>query len=116
MSMKVIRTSKELTPQEVYALTMSQGTARMKDSVSQEVEIKSFALYEEEDSKGELKEILSILTPEGEVLATISDTFKRDFFKMVDFFADNDMTVNSIEVLSGISKSDREFITCKYVS
>jgi hypothetical protein len=62
------------------------------------------------------KTILSIVTPENEVFATNSPTFKEDFLKMQEMFADCGEEVHSVKVISGTSKAGREFITCVYVS
>jgi hypothetical protein len=113
--MEILKTSKQLTTKEKYFLTMAPNAQKMKDAVSQRVEITAFCLYTDTNAKGEVQEILSIMTPEDEVFATISPTFKEDFFKLVDLFADNGETVNSIVVTSGTSKAGREFITCVYV-
>jgi hypothetical protein len=112
--MEIIKTSKDLTPQEVYFLTMSPTVQKMSDAESQIIEVESWALYEDENSKGEIQSILAIKTPEGEVFATNSATFKEDFVKMNELFNGMGVTVNAIKVSSGTSKLGRKFITCVY--
>lgn len=112
--MKITKTSKELSPQEKYFLTMSPSVQKMKDVIGQEIEVVAFCIYEDTNSKGEEQEILSIVTPENEVFATNSPTFISDFTKMWELFSADGVTVNVIKVMSGKSKSDREFITCVY--
>ena len=112
--MRITRTSKELSAQEKYFLTMAPSVQKMKDAVSQEIEVSAWCLYEDTNSKGDEQEILSIVTPEGDVFATNSPTFKEDFIKMYDMFIDSGEKVTAIKVISGKSKSDREFITCVY--
>ena len=60
------------------------------------------------------QEVLAIMTPDGEIFATNSPTFKEDFFQMQELFQDMGETVHAISVISGISKAGREFISCAY--
>lgn len=113
--MKIIEASKNLTPKEIYNLTMSPATQKMKSVIGQRIEISAWALYEDVDKKnGELQEVLSIITPEGEIFATNSLTFKEDFNDMFTLFRDMGEEVHAITVISGTSKAGREFITCTY--
>lgn len=101
-----------LTNKQRYLLTMSNRAQKMSDCEEQIVEIAAWALYEDQDSKtGEMKEILSILTADGDVLATISPTFKKDFLNMVDAFGDE---LQKIRIVAGNSKNGRKYITCEY--
>jgi len=114
--MKIIQKSKELTPQEIYFLTMSPSVQKMSDQDTQIIEVSAFALYEDENGKGETQEILAIMTPDKEVFATNSATFKNDFKKMYELFDSLGVQVQSIKVVSGTSKNDRTFYTCVYES
>jgi hypothetical protein len=113
--MDVIKTNKELTAQEKYFLVMSPTVQKMKDIVSQEIEVVNWCLYSDTNSKGEEQTILSISTPENEIFATNSPTFIEDFTKMYDMFKECGEDVHAIQVTSGTSKANREFITCVYV-
>lgn len=112
--MKVLKTSENLSPVQVYNLTMASTTSKLSDAVEQVVEFSAYALYEDVNAKGEENEILSFITPEGEVFATISKTFKDEFFKMVEFFEGEGVSVTAFKVLGGTSKAGRPFITCTY--
>ncbi len=113
--MEILKKSKEtFTPKELYVLTMSPETQKMKDAISQTIEVGNFCLYEDTNSKGELQNILAISTPEGECIATNSATFIEDFFRMQDLFSGCGEVVKSVKVISGTSKAGREFITCAY--
>jgi hypothetical protein len=112
--MKIVETSKELNAQERYFLTMAPSVQKMKDAVSQEIEVSAWCVYEDVNSKGENQTILSIATPENEVFATNSPTFIEDFLSMNFMFEGCGEKVSAIKVISGRSKSDREFITCVY--
>lgn len=112
--MKITRTSKELTVKEKYMLTKAPTVQRMKNCVGQRIEIDAYAFYTDVNKDGEETEILSVLTPEGEVFATNSPTFKKDFLDMVDMFADSGEEIKAVRVVGGKSKAGRDFITCVY--
>ena len=112
--MKIITKSGELTPKEIYFLTMSPTVQKMSDAEGQIIEVSNWVVYEDENSKGETQSILSLRTPENEIFATNSPTFKEDFVKMNELFNSMGEQVHSIKVTSGMSKNDRKFITCVY--
>lgn len=113
--MNIIKSTENLTPVDLYKLTMNPNAVKMKNVVGQRLEVACYALYEDVDKKtGELQQILAIQTPEGEVFATNSPTFIEEFTKMVDFFAGFGMIVDAIKVVSGVSKGGREFISVVY--
>ena len=114
--MEILKTSKTLTPQEVFAMTMGAQSKKMADAVGQTIEVAAWCLYTDINSDGELKEILAIQTPEGEIMSTISPTFKEDFMNMYDFFKDNEIEVQAIAIIDGKSKAGRTFITCTYAA
>ena len=113
--MQIINQSGELKTVDLYHLTMSPATQKMKDIKGQRLEVSCWCIYEDvQKSTGALQEILAVKTPENEVFATNSPTFIEDFTNMWNLFKSNGETVNAITVISGKSKSDREFITCTY--
>lgn len=115
--MNIIKSSAELTVKEKYNLTMSSKIQRMRDAEGQRLEVCKWCEYIDVDTKtNEEKTILSIMTPEGEVFATNSATFLRDFEQITDMLLDagEDGTVFVIEVITGTSKAGRTFYTCAY--
>ena len=105
----IIGKSRELTNQELYLLTMSPKSDSVKNHVGDCIDVSAWLLFEDTDKKtGEVHRVLSVLTPENEVLSTISPTFQSDFLDMSELFH-NDF---SFEIISGKSKAGREFITC----
>lgn len=113
--MTIIKSSPNLTPVDIYNLTMNPKTEKMQNHKGERLELAEWALYEDVNQKtGELHEILSIKTVEGEIFATNSPTFKRDFFSMLELFESMGATVPAIVVDSGYSNAGREFITCVY--
>ena len=113
--MRIINASKDLGAKQIYTLTMNPSTIKMKDVVGERIEIAYWAIYEDVSQKtGEVQEILAIVTPEGKCYATNSPTFARDFNNMLELFTSMGENVPAVVVISGKSKTDREFITCVY--
>lgn len=102
----------QLTNKQKYVLTMSPKVQKMTTAKGSTLELACWAIYRDLDSDGEEREILSMSTPEGETFATNSATFRADFERMIDLLGAEEVTM--IEVISGTSKNNREFITCAY--
>lgn len=114
--MNILKTNAN-TPAEIYNLTMNPQTLKMSNFKESTIRLALHCLYEDVDAKtGEVKEILTIMDESGAVYGTNSKTFQDDFFKMVELFESMGAKVNEIAVISGVSKSGREFITCKFIS
>ena len=108
----ILNSSKNLTLNDVYKLTMSKNTQKLSDG--QVIELKAWAVYEDADFKTqEVKQILSLLTEEGETLATISDTFRRDFLSIVELCEAYGQELKKIRIVTGTSKNNRKFVTCE---
>jgi len=112
--MRIIKTiPEEITNKQLYNLTMSPKIQKMSEQRGSVIEIAAVCVYEDVDKKtGELHEVMSIMTPDGEIFATNSATFMGDFAAMCDMFGDTGVT--AIEVITGTSKAGREYITCAY--
>ena len=108
--MNILKTSKELTKMQAYKLRSSKESHSFKDAAGTEVEVLAWMNYEDENSKGEAVNILAIMTPEGEVFAGQSETFKRSFFEAMDIFGDD---LESIWVLTNTARSGREYVYCE---
>lgn len=110
-TMRIIKSNKELTTKERYKLTMDPTIGKMKDAIGSRLSIEAWAVYEDTNSDGKEQTILSILTKDGEVFATNSPTFLREFQRLNELFEDAGETVEAVEVVSGTSKNGREYIT-----
>lgn len=114
--MEILRKSGELSTEEQYKLCMSKDAQKMSILEEQVVELGSWLLYKDVNSKGEEQKILAVKTPVGEVFATNSPTFVTDFERTIDFFEQNNEVVQSVKVVGGTSKNGRHYITCEYNS
>ena len=114
--MKIIKSFPEnLTMKQAYSLTRNPDSRPMKTLEGATFNIEAYALYEDENAKGETLEVLAVLTSEGDTFSTISSTFKRDFDDIIDICTDynTDLPTVDIEVIGGESKNGRHYIGCK---
>ena len=112
--MEILRIYPEnATKKQRYDLTCNPRNQKLSLCEGQRLEIAAWCRYSDVDGKtGELRELFSIQTPEGEVYATNSPTAWREFERMVDMFGSDGVT--AIEVTSGTSKNGRKFFTVVY--
>ena len=112
--MKILKMYPEsMNTRERFMLTAAPNMQKMQSAVDSEMEVAAYALYEDVNRKdGTVNEVLTVMTPDGEIFATVSPTFKEDFFRIADFFCDAGETIPAIKVLQGTSKSGRSFIYC----
>lgn len=100
----------DLDQRAVYKMMKSPNVKKMSDADGSVLEVKAWIIYNDADVKtGEVREILTILTEDGELFGTVSGVFQREFKDIVKFFGED---VGAISVFSGKSKSGRNFITC----
>ena len=100
----------ELDQRTIYKMMKSPDVKKMSDAEGSILEVAAWIAYNDIDSRtGEIREILTILTTDGEMFGTVSGVFQREFKDITKFFGDD---VGSIKVISGKSKAGRNFITC----
>ena len=94
----------------VYKLLKSPEIKKMSDADGSILEVAAWIVYKDTDSRtGEQREILTLSTTDGEIFATVSATFMKEFAEIVKYFGDD---VGAIKVVSGKSKAGRTYITC----
>lgn len=94
---------------ELYKLT--RGTAaNVNRSKGERIKIAEYLYHVEEREDGP-KEILSMMGEDGRVFRTVSKTFIRSFFDIVDNF----VAVPEIEFCEGVSKGGRPFVNCTLI-
>lgn len=114
--MEITKTIGNPTKKEQYLMTLAPNIGRVKDIVGAKLEITKAVLFDDIDKEGEIHELLTIMTTEGEIYATNSRTFRKSFNDIAGIFIeDNDNVCLFIEVIRGKSKSDREFVDCLYI-
>ena len=100
----------ELDQRTIYKMMKSPDVKKMSDADGSVLEVAAWIVYTDTDSRtGEVREILTIQTTDGEMFGTVSGVFQREFKDITKFFGDD---VGEIKVISGKSKAGRSFITC----
>lgn len=111
--MNIIRQFPEdLDNRSIYKLTNSQNAQKMSAAAGSVLTPEKWVIFEDADIKtGELRKVL-VIEAQGEVFATVSKTFLDNFEKAVNYFNGD---VGQIQVIQGVSKGGRDFITCGIV-
>ena len=109
--MEVIRKFPEdMDGRTAYKLMKSPEVKNMLEAEGSILEITSWIQYNSPDKEtGEIKEVIAIETVDGELFATISNTFREEFLDMVEWFGAD---LGSIKVIAGTSKAGRKYIIC----
>ena len=108
--MQILKTNiDETNKKAVYRLTKSESMQIQKVERGTSIPVDNYALYEEENNKGELQTVLAF-TSGGVKFSTISKTFIRSFMECVDLMEDEAF---SIIVTGGETKSGRGFVNCE---
>lgn len=111
--MKITKATTE-DKRELYFMTTAPTIGKISDHKGEQFGVAGYAFYVDEqidnEETGEMHEVklLSIKTPEGEVFATNSETFMREFEKIVDIFENG----FEISIIEGESKKGRKFVSC----
>jgi len=113
--MKIIQNEKERTVKEIYDLTRNPETQKMSQHAGEIIDIKDWLIYEDTNNDGKEVQLLSIVTPEGEIFGTNSQTFMREFMAIVDMCHQCGTEISTVKISNGTSKSGRTFITAVLV-
>lgn len=112
MAMNIIEKSKEMKATEIYKLSKDPKIEKMSANIGRTIDIDSWMIYTEQNARGEEVTVLSIKDKDGSVFATNSKVFLEQFEDIKEICAGD---VDMIEIISGMSKNNREYITCSYV-
>ena len=111
--MEIIKKTEGLTPADLYSLTKGNDVRKMADAKGEVLDVLKFVLYKDEDVKGNPMSVLAVETVEGAKYATNSKTFVRNFSDILALYEECDSTPPTRFIVgSGISKSNREYLTC----
>jgi len=111
--MEIIKKTEGLTSADLYALTKGNDVRKMTDAKGEILDILKYVLYTDEDVKGNPMTVLAVETVDGAKYATNSKTFVRNFSDILAIFgAGNEEPPTRFVVGCGVSKSNREYLTC----
>ena len=109
--MEIIKTNVE-SKIEIFKMTReSEKVSDLPDMVSIEL-TGEYLEYEDINAKDEVVVVLAFKTKDGQILSTISDTFKREFMAIMDLGLKDVVIAKK----TGKTKSNRDFITCVLIS
>ena len=98
----------------IYKLTKSAGEMVQNAPEGLSIPVKAWALYndlkEGREGQGKENKVLSFLDTAGVKYSTVSATFIREFFDIVDLMAGEEF---SIILIHGTTKSGKPFVTCE---
>lgn len=95
----------------MYMLTSDPAVSKVKDLVGQHMRPEAYAFYEDVNADGVITEVLAVTDGEKTV-ATVSDTFKREFERCLECAAGAPF---EIELITGKSKNGRDYVSCRMV-
>lgn len=106
----ITNTSRELTEVEQYLMTMDAGVISMKDVADGEsIPVDAYLEYKDTKKDGTEADLLSIMTMDGKVYSTQSETFKTSFKSIHELMHGKPY---SIIKRSGETKAGRSFVDC----
>lgn len=114
--MNILKKSGALTMAEMYRLTKSPEIAKLSTVKGQEIEIERFLVHEDADQNGGVVTVAAFETTQGELFASNSKTFTRDFLDIIAMCEEaNAPLPKKIKVLEKVGKSGRAYIQCAYI-
>lgn len=109
--MIVINKSANVEAYDAYMLS-NAPSVKMAEKVGSEIIMAKWVVYSTTDSNGEERTVLAVITDDGEIYATISETFIKSFLNAEQYFSDNNLPFKRLKVFDGKSKNGRTYIDC----
>ena len=114
--MNILNKSGELTIAQLYRLSKSPEIAKLSTVKGEEIEIANFLVYDDENADGDVTTVASFETVQGELYATNSKTFVRDFRDILSVCVEAGAPMPTrIKILPKVGKSGREYLQCVYI-
>lgn len=109
--MTVIKKSANVEAYDAYMLS-NAPSVKMAEAVGSEISMAKWVVYSTTDGNGEERTVLAVITEDGEIFATISETFIKSFLNAEQYFTENGLPFDRIKVFDGKSKNGRTYIDC----
>lgn len=106
--MEIIKKSREYSKKELYNLTRSPEIKKLSDMEGAVIPVEGYLIFTDTDKDGNETEIMSILSTDGTVYATNSDTATKEMLFIDDLMDGEDY---AIKVIRGDSKNGRKYTT-----
>lgn len=114
--MNILNMSGTLDVAQLYKLSKSPEIAKLSTVKGEEIELANYLVYEDESADGNVTTVASFETVQGELYASNSKTFVRDFRDILSMCVEAGAPMpKRIKVLSKVGKSGREYLQCVYI-
>lgn len=97
----------------LYDMFESEERKPMKDLAGTVIMVQYFAIYTDENAKGEYVKLLAIMSDEGMVTVTNSASAIRAMERLTKLCEMSKQNLTAIEVIKDKSRNNREFISIK---
>lgn len=104
--------SENITDRQAFQITRGGNLGRMKDNIGRTLDIVGYMRYEDTDSDGKVRDLLAIITGDGDIVATNSETMIRTFDAIIEQFP---LPINDVQIYSNTSKNGREYLNFQLV-
>lgn len=107
----IIEKSKDFDKVDEYLMTKGKGTYSVKDvEDGKSIIVEGYVIFTDMKKDGTTFDVMALITPEKEVYATQSQTFKESLLDIVSIFGEFPVPIVKI---SGTTKSGRPYVDCK---
>ena len=107
----IIEKSREFDKVDEYLMTKGKDTHSVKDvEDGTQISVDGYIIFTDTKKDGSEIEVMSIITPEKEVYATQSQTFKESLLDIINIMGDGSAPIVKI---SGATKAGRPYVDCK---
>lgn len=113
--MRIIKSNLPENPtmNTLYALFEDESRESLKKFAGYTIEVDTYAIYIDENAKGEEVRLLSIMDVHGRVAVTNSPSAIRGFERIVTLCEMSAGEIGTIEIVKGESKGSREYLTIR---
>lgn len=85
--MTILETSRQFTPEELYALTKNPKNEVLKAHDGESLEVSGYCIYEDTNTKGEVRTLMSLeITDEEFAITSNSETARRSLNDIMEIY------------------------------
>lgn len=107
------KSNPDITKRDLYLMTRDAEIKPMKDIANGEtIKVKQYIYFDDENNKGEVTHVLTIMGDNGDVWSTTSKTFMRSFDEISELMEDEEFEIRKKD---GVSKAGRSYVDCSLV-
>lgn len=111
MAREIIKATKGFTKRDLFNTT--GGISLQSLPKGTQITVTAVAIVNTENEKGEPTEVTVLVTPDT-VISSISPVVRKQAYDLIDMMEEDGNPI-TVEVASGTSKGDRDYLTLKLV-